>query len=455
MGYETFSREELIRLLLQQQAKIAQLEATILQLQEELKATHKDSSSSSKPPASDFPKRNRSLREKSGKKSGGQKGHIGTTRLLTTTPDIMVDCRPDNCLGCGQSLDGLPSTAVGKEQIIDIPPITPLITQYNQLQVVCPCCGAINNGTLPHGVSGVIRIGDTIRAFTAYLNAAHHLPYDRLTVLFSDLFNLDISEGSIHTMLIEAGEKGHGLYQKIKNIVNTASFRGSDETGVRVGGKTWWEWIWQNIRASYYVISTSRGKNVVSQEMPDEYDGVHIADCWCAQNNTLAAYHQLCHEHLKRELKFFIDINKSKWAYAWYTFLIKSSKARDSLWQLPKPLRNQGISWYKNKLNQLLSLSATADKEKTLQKRFLKHKDKILTFMNYPDVPSNNNSSEQAIRKSKVKMKVSGGFRSEQGAKTYAILLSIIETCKKQHLNILQAIQDMLQGIDISTQFAT
>lgn len=371
MGYEKFSREELIGLIVQLQAKITKLE-------EQLQSTHKDSSNSSKPPSSDFPKRNRSLREKSGFRPGGQAGHMGITRPLTDAADTIVDCRPETCAGCGESLINSEGEIYGKEQVIDIPPIVPVVTEYNQIRVTCSC-GVKNIGVLPHEASGVMRIGENIRSFVSYLNVTHHIPYDRLTILVSDILNVTVSEGTIGTILKKTAEQGEWLYGKIKAMVNTGSYRGSDETGVRVMGKTWWEWVWQNTKASYYVIDKFRGYGVVEGQMPGQYHGVHIADCWSAQNNTKANKHQLC----------------------------------------------------------------------------IKHKDKILTFMNYRDVPPDNNSSEQAIRQSKVKMKVSGGFRSEQGARTYAILLSIIETCKKQHMNILQAIQDILRGIDISTQFTT
>lgn len=189
--------------------------------------------------------------------------------------------------------------------------------------------------------------------------------------------------------------------------------------------------------------------------MPDVYNWVHIADCWCAQNNTKAKHHQLCHEHLKRDLQFLIDTQKSCWAYQMYELLCKSKKARNKLWKLPEMIRKKGIAEYHRKLDQLLVLHLSTKKEQTLMKRFMKHRDKILTFMDFVDAPCDNNGSERAIRTSKVKMKVSGGFRSEQGAKTYAILLSIIETCKKQQLNVLSALQGIVRGLDISTQFAT
>lgn len=434
--------------------QIPQMIALIRQLEEKIKSVEKDSHTSSKPPSSDFPKRDRSQRVKSGKQSGGQIGHRGKTRPHVTTPDVVIDCRPQACTNCSKNLDGIIGCVIGRDQVVDIPPIVPVTTQYNQIQVRC-FCGTKNTGVLPHGASGVIRIGENIRSFVSYLNVTHHVPYDRLTILFSDILNFTVSEGSINTILSETGGKGLSLYQKIQDMVNTTSYRGSDETGVRVMGKTWWEWVWQNAKASYYRIDKSRGYGVVEREMPDEYQGVHVADCWSAQNNTKAKKHQLCHEHLKRDLKYLIETQKSIWAYQMYRFICKCRKARDALWQLPEMIREQGIAWYHATLDNLLAFSVTTKKEKTLLKRFIKHREKILTFMDYEDVPPDNNSSEQAIRQSKVKMKVSGGFRSEQGAKTYAILLSIIETCKKQNLNILQAIQAMLRGVDISTQFTT
>lgn len=447
MEYAKLTKKELIEVILQ-------LQQELIEVKKQLQGRQKNSANSSKPPSSDFPKRNRSLREKSGKKSGGQVGHIGMTRPLTDTPDVLVDCRPDECTGCGNNLGSLIGKIRSREQVIDIPPITPVITQYNQVEIIC-LCGTKNMGVLPHGASGVIRIGENIRSFVTYLNVYHHMPYDRLTIMFSDMLKMTVNEGTIGRILQKTGEQGEVLYEKIQTMVSTGVYRGSDETGVRVNGKTWWEWVWQNAKASYYVITQSRGYGVVEKEMPEEYQGVHVADCWCAQNNTKAKYHQLCHEHLKRDLKYLIETIKSKWAYAMYQFICNARKARDHLWQLPEEIREKGIVWYHNKLDQLVTLSVTTKKEKTLMKRFITHRDKILTFMDYKDVPPDNNTSEQAIRKSKIKMKVSGGFRSEHGAKTYAILLSIIETCKKQKLNILQAIQDMLRGVDLSLQFTT
>lgn len=447
MEYVKLTKKELIEI-------IVQLQQELIEVKKQLQGSQKNSFNSSKPPSSDFPKRNRSLREKSGKKSGGQIGHMGTTRPLVDNPDTVIDCKPDTCTGCGNNLRSLTGSVRSKEQVIDIPSITPVITQYNQVEIIC-LCGAKNMGVLPHGASGVIRIGENIRSFVTYLNVYHHMPYDRLTIMFSDMLKITVNEGTIGTILQKTGEQGEVLYKKIQAMVSTGVYRGSDETGVRVNGKTWWEWVWQNTKASYYVIDKSRGYGVVEKEMAREYQGVHVADCWSAQNNTKAKYHQLCHEHLKRDLKYLIEAAKSSWAYQMYRFICKTRKARDILWQLPEAIRNKGIALCHKKLDQLLRIPVGTKKDKTLMKRFITHRDKILTFMDYKDVPPDNNTSEQAIRKSKIKMKVSGGFRSEHGAKTYTILLSIIETCKKQRLNILQAIQDMLRGVDLSLQFTT
>jgi len=458
------SIDELKKIIIDQQKTILELQAIILDLQAiilDLKSRlNKNSDTSSKPPSMDYPKKesisinkNRSLREKSGKKSGGQKGHIGKTRSITNTPDEIVNCQTQECSNCGSCLIDTIGKTTAKEQIIDIAQIKSTITQYNEITKECPNCKTKNKGILPNGQSNIIRIGENIKSFVVYLNIKHHLPYKRLKMILNDILNISISEGTIDKILAKASKNGFSISKKIKNLVNTTEYRGSDETGVRINGKNNWEWVWQNEKATYYAINKSRGFATVEKEMPEEYQGVHVADCWNAQNNTKSTEHQLCHEHIKRDFKNLIEMEKSPFAYKFYRFFCRSHKARDILWKMSEEIREKGILWHKRELEKLLLMPTRTKKEKTLQKRIIKHKDKILTFMRYKNVPPNNNTSEQAIRQSKIKMKISGGFRSQSGADNYAILLSIIETCRKQKMDVLESIRELLQGIDISNQF--
>lgn len=228
---------------------------------------------------------------------------------------------------------------------------------------------------------------------------------------------------------------------------------GSDETGVRVAGKRIWEWVWQNAGASYYVISPHRSYQVVKDHFGESFLGVLIHDCLGAQNMTKAKAHQLCHAHLLRDLQFVIDTASGgvAWAYKMQKLLLCSQRARDHSWAGSfDPLLRQAIQAdYLRQLDYMIEESITGKAAIKLQRRFKKHRDKILYFMSSPDMPPDNNGSERAIRNAKTKQKVSGCYRSKRGADRNAALLSVIETAKKQDLNVLETIKKLLTGEEV------
>lgn len=440
-------KNQLIELILAQGLKIQELEKKIQMF-------GKDSSNSSKPPSTDNGNKLKHRfffsRKKSSKKKGGQKGHQGNTREQVDNPDKTVLCGPDSCNGCGADLSGVSGSAAGKRQQADIPPIDIEITEYQQQSIVCPCCQRKNIGSYPDYITAPMQLGPNVKSFITYLNIAHKIPFDRLTKIFSDMLNMRISEGSIDNTLKQFSEKSQETYNYILEMVRNGQWTGSDETGTKVNGKKWWLWVWQNMRASYYAVSDSRGYKVVKEYFGSSYWGILIHDCWSAQNNTFALLgHQLCHPHLLRDLEYLILNYKSIWCYRMKLLLLHSQRARDKIWNenFDKSVRNQVIAEYNQQLESLVNQELSGEKEiATLQKRFIKHQEKILHFMNFEDVPFHNNSSERAIRNAKIHQKVSGGFRSEAGADRHAILLSIIETCKKQDLNILDSLKQIYLG---------
>jgi len=439
---QEFTKDQLITLIIELYEKITLLEF-------EIQSLKKNSSNSSKPPSSDFPiKRNQSLREKSGKPSGGQIGHPGTTRTQVEHPDIAIPCKPSHCERCGIELSNIPGTLIGKRQEADIPPIKAVVTEYQQEEIICPCCGKRNMGTFPEGINAQFQIGDNLKSFVVYLNVAHHVPFERLTNLLSDLLSFRVSEGTVDNVLDDAEVAGTPLSLGILNLIKQYSWTGSDESGVRVEGKTWWQWTWQNLKGTYYAIEPSRGYDVIKLHFGEDYNGDLLHDCWGAQNNTHARRHQLCHPHLLRDLQFCIDAEGSRWARNMTDFLLESERIRDALWVegYDSKQRERTIRSYHRRFEQLIGGRIKGIESQTLQKRFQKHHDKILTFLSDPDLPFHNNSSEQAIRNAKLHKKISGGFRSERGARRHAVLLSIIETCKKRKMDILQSLKQLFQG---------
>lgn len=440
---KAMSKNNLILLLIKQNQ-------TMFELSEKIAKLEKDSSNSSKPPSSDkeTPKRNQSLRKKSGKKQGGQKGHIGKTREQIENPDTVISCAPHSCEACGKILSQKNAKVVGKRQEVDIPPIIPIVTEYQLMESVCSC-GHCNQGQYPENIKAPVQIGLNIQSFLLYFNVSQLIPFKRLTNICEDIFNFPICKRTIENTLDRGFVKGKDLHKEIMNILHRSHWVGSDETGEKVEGKRWWRWVWQNNRASYYAVSPSRGYKVVVEHFGESYIGKLLHDCWAAHNNTTAkGGHQQCHPHLQRQCEFLEKVYSSKWIYDFNKFLGASQRARDKIWEddFNEKLRWKIISEYDKKLLEFIQIDQEIKEVLTFQKRIRKHKESILLFMKDPDLPFHNNSSEQAIRMAKVKQKISGSFRSEHGAKRHSVLLSIIETAKKQDMNILQSIQELLSG---------
>ena len=447
--YNQCTKEELIQIIMDQNQIMKDLMQTVADLKKEIEALKppvpKDSTNSSIPSSKELIPRTRSQREKSGKKPGGQQGHVGHHRERNPHPDNIVKVQASYCTDCGASLSEVEGTIGRTAQEVDIPVITPLTTEYQQLLKVC-VCGHCNCPPLP--IEGYATIGPRMGALISYFNVEHALPYDRLSQITHDLLGFAVSEGTIANKLTQMQKQAKGIVESIKQLVMDAGFLGSDETTTSVGGKKFWEWVWQSPLASYFVIDRRRGYDVVKEHFTENYQGVLGHDCWCAQNKTPAGAHQLCHAHLLRNLQYAIDAERSIWAYQVQRLLRKSQRAREQIWKAgvsPKQ-REAIIQYYKDALDTLNRMTLTQKEEQRLQKRFIKHKDWIFTFLAYPDVPPDNNSSERAIKAAKLKDKVSGGFRSVPGAIRFAQLLSLTQTLRKQELPLLPTLTAIFQG---------
>jgi transposase len=450
--YEQATKEELIEIILDQQQTLLELSQTIVELKKEVEElkhpVRKDSTNSSIPSSKEQIPRTRSQRKKSGKKAGGQPGHEGHQRERHPHPDQTVMVQASHCSHCGSSLAEVAGTLGQIAQHVDIPPITPLIIEYQQVIKVC-ACGHCNCPALP--ICGPVTIGPQMAALITYFNVEHSLPYGRLTQITEDVLGLAISEGTVANKLKDMFTQTKGIIQRIKAHVIASAWTGSDETGTHVGGKTFWQWVWQSPQASYYVVDKRRGYGVVKEHFTESYHGVLIHDCWSAQNHTPAGAHQLCHAHLVRNLHYAVDKERSVFAYRVQRLLLKSQRAREAIWQEggTAERRQAVVQFYQDAFAKLLEMPLIHKEERRLQKRLIKHKNWIFSFMNYPDVPPDNNSSERAIKAAKLKDKVSGGFRSESGASRFAQLLSLTQTLRKQHLPILDCLKAVVAGQDL------
>ncbi len=207
----------------------------------------KNSKNSSLPPSSDFGRKNKSLRGQSDKKSGGQPGHKGSTLLQSKNPDIVTELKSNFCNVCGCSLTDNDFALNSTRQVVDIPPIKAVYHEYRQYASDCPHCHHKQVEEFPVEVSAPIQYGSNIQSLISYFSVYQYIPYARLAAMFSQVFNVPLSEGSIQNILVKSALKAGVIYDRIKEELQESNVVGSDETGAKANGKKIWIWAWQNL----------------------------------------------------------------------------------------------------------------------------------------------------------------------------------------------------------------
>lgn len=407
----------------------------------------KTSRNSNLPPSKDLfrPKRTKARRKKSGKKAGGQPGHKGHYLEMSSSPDKVKSYYPKRCEQCNRLLDKSSAQLDCSKQEIDIPPVQPIVTQYDRYSIACSC-GKCNVGRLPAHLRGKVQYGPRVRSMIIYGQVYQYIPYKRMQEMLSVCFGLHLSEGTVFNTLQRTAIKSAGLYEQIRSYIEQSEVIGADETPIYVGGQKWYDWVWQNEKATFISCEDSRRKENIGKHFPNGFvHGTLVSDRYAAHLTTSAKMHQLCWSHLLRKINYLKEQEDEDWAdelesiyyRAKHLQGLKTSKTRDG----KKAQKLEGD------LNALL-LKAI-DKEQypeaaRLCKSLKINRDKILTFVYYPKVPSHNNASELAIRNAKVKMKISGCFRSAQ--QYFAVIRSIVDTMTKNNMPIFENLLKIEKG---------
>ena len=436
------------KIILELLHKVELLTKEIEQLNNRLaKYEHKkNSNNSSIPPSKDEnrPKRT-SLREKSGLKPGGQKGRKGNTLRMVETPDFIQKHKPCYCNCCGESLDNIHADFSGKRQVYDIPPIEIKVTEHQVYTKHCRC-GHVNQGTYPQTANAPVSYGSNIESLIGYFHTRQYIPFKRMKEIFSDVFHAPISEGGIHYVLDRLIKKAQPAYDLIKQRLqsNTKYAIGSDETGMKVNGNKHWAWTWQNEEATFITITDNRGQKSIDQTFKDGFENaVLVHDCWSSHFNTNAVTHQICIAHLLRDLNYLNELYNHKWSQAikllFQIALNRKKQMSTSDYYIHNPRRLQ----IEKRLDYLISYDLPNEKAELIrfQNRLKKYRNFIFTFLYRFEVPPDNNASERAIRNVKVKQKVSGQFRSTNGAFRFAVLRSITDTIIKNEQKVLNSLQ--------------
>jgi transposase len=428
-----------------------------------------NSSNSSKPPGSDGlkkPTRTTSLREPTEKKSGGQSGHKGHTLKRRETPDATVDHFPTVCAGCGARLDPADSTGHTARQVFDLPEPQPLVvTEHRAHQCRCTGCGKQTRAAFPEEVRAPVQYGARVTAMVLYLLHFQLLPEQRLAEAMADLFGVHLATATIAAMSRACSARFSGFIVALMALIAAAPVKHLDETGFRVGGKTWWLHIASTLRLTVYRVAKKRGG------IPERLSGIVVHDHWKPYYKLKDVLHALCNAHHLRELKALVEIEKEDWARQMQRLLRLACHAANLARENGKPIPASRIALFERIYDRIISagmefheaqpaLAAANTPSKRGRKprrvghnlllRLRDRKADVLRFLSNPDVPFTNNLAERDARMMKLRQKISGGFRSTEGAEDFAVVRSLISTAKKQGWDVMATLNqspDTLLGM--------
>jgi transposase len=446
------SREELVELVRRQQEELAEREAAIerrdakiRELEEELapfRQPAKTPANSSVPPSQGH-KANRVARR--GRKRGAKRGHPGVSRVRGE-PELVVVCRPTVCAGCGAALPETGGRRVGRSQVIELPPVRPVIVEAHQYAVTCPSCGTRTVAPYPEGLEPRRTFGPGIEALLGYFHERHHVSYERLEEVCRDVFRLPISQGGIDRALRRLAARARPTYAAIRDRVRGSPSIGSDETGARVKGQTQWQWVFQTPQASYHLIVPSRAGTVIDAFLDGVTPAVWSSDLYAPQVGTPAEAHQLCLSHQGRDLTFASEADtgdERAWALELRHVFGRAVRLHHERGQVSAATFARRRLLIDNATDRLVFGPPLAPKSEArrLQKRYQTHRDSLYVFLDRDDVEPTNNSSERDLRPAVIHRKVIGSYRSDWGAEASAILTSILTTARKRGDNLLEALR--------------
>jgi transposase len=421
-----------------------------------------NSSNSSKPPSSDGlkkPHRIQSQREKSNKKSGGQFGHKGATLQQVENPDIIERCEMNACPHCNTDLINEPVIDICRKQIIDIPEeIKPIVTEHQYEIKYCPGCqkkvSIQNDGAL----KAPIQYGTNIKAAVSYLSAYNLIPEKRVAEIMKDFFGISMSLGTIGNISKACFNAVNPIVEKIEEELIIAPVKGADETGLRVAGKLHWVHVLCDDQRVHYRLSEKRG------DVKECLSGVLVHDSFVSYDKLEGVEHALCNAHLLRELKAAEKIDKEPWARKMARLLKfgncvakQNRQVIDAKWlekyrKLFDQIVDEGIAFHES-LGVLKKSARGRDKRRighNLALRFKNKTDYVLRFLIDSATPFTNNQAEYSVRMIKVKQKVSGCFRTFEGANNFLTIRSYTATAQKQGTKPLNALASVFQGTHIS-----
>src|SRR6266699_1114022 len=460
-----------------QQERVKALEGLIDSLQERNKTLErqraKDSHNSSLPPSSDrFVRAPKSLRQKSGKKPGGQPGHRGHHLQQVANPDQILLHAVERCEHCQHDLRAQKASVPERRQVLDLPVKRLWVTEHRVEEKQCPVCSHLTRAPFPAAVAAPAQYGTGIQSLATYVVEGQSVPYARASQLLQELLGVQLSAGSIASFVQTCHQQLAEVETSLKAALVKTNVIHQDETGLRVGTTGWWVHVCSTERLTHYAAHPSRGRTALDAigiapqfRGTSVHDGLHSYQGYCFTQ-------ALCNVHHLRELTFVEEELKQPWARKMKELLLLMKAEVERAKTLGQhELEVQVLAPLLRRYDELLTEGYLANppapppKKRTpgrpkqsparnLLDRLSESKWAVLRFLLDFAVPFDNNQAERDLRMIKVQQKVSGCFRTEVGVAMFCRIRSYLSTLRKQGIELLAALNHTLSGHPVLPAFA-
>lgn len=448
----------LLAVIEKQTAQIQALENRVRDLERQL---GQNSQNSSKPPSSDGFRKPTNLRQAGGKK-GAPLSHPGKTRLFSPQPDEVILHPLTACPSCSADLDGVAPERIIKRHVLDLP-LPKLMTTEHQVEVkCCPFCHSQQQASFPAHVRAPVQYGEGFAAWTVYLNVYQLLPLKRIAQFFEDLTRCRPSQATLMAQVQKAAGAMQSVLTTIRDRLRAKPLVHCDESGLRVQNKR--AWLHVVSTEDYTLLGVHPGRQAAEPMgvLPD-YKGIAMHDCYVTYFK-LGCEHALCNAHLLRECQGIAEHDRHQWPVEMKALLQQSWKQVKAARAENRPLPEEAIQKIEREYDAILTRGRiewdndpipkktgprgrkSKSKAANLGQRFELYKESILRFLRDARVPFDNNQAERDLRMCKVKQKISGTFRTDEGSKHFATIRSFISTLLKQNLPLHSSLVSVLRG---------
>jgi transposase len=423
----------------QLEARVVTLEALVQALQVQLKQTSQNSSRS---PSSDPPAHARPRRPRSQRRRGGQPGHPGHTRVLLPVDavDAVIVLKPEQCLSCHAALAGDDPTP-WRHQVIEMPALQPMVTEYQWHQLVCAACGTVTRAPWPTGVpSGTY--GPRVQALVALCTGAYRLSKRITQQMMDDVFGVPMSVGTISHLEQATTAAVAVPVEDARTYVHQQAVAHLDETRWRQGSKQTWLWVAVTTLVTVFVARLSRGGQVARELLGETFAGILVTDRYSAYNWYPVRWRQLCWAHLLRDFEAMrarggasAELGEALLAQAhqmfmWWHRVRDGTLKRSTFRAYMTPLRRE--------VERLLEAGSRSGVPKTAGtcQDILKRREALWTFVQVKDVEPTNNTAERSIRPGVLWRKGSFGTQSAAGSRFVESMMTVVATLKQQQRSV-------------------